>query len=483
MATLGGGLVFIVASVVVYLFLLPALGIALFAATVLVMLFVLTERDATLVLSIFALLTLLVPSRYVLAPIGAVGTPAKVVALGALLWWSVSRFDRNVGAHHGQQPMRPALLFYLWWMLVTLALGWLRALTDVEASSSIRTAITLAALGGVALLAADGIQSRQRLETLLRRIVTLGAVAASIGILQYVGQDVVPYLRLPGLESNAELISVAERSSFPRVSGTAVHAIEFGAMIAVISPFALHFALFDRHRQGRAWATAIIVLAAIPVAVSRSAILGIAVALGVLAVRWTWNQRLLLGVLGMGLIALTRALAPGLLGTLRSLFLWWGADDSIAGRTKDYAAVYSYVSDSPWVGRGLGTFEPSQYFFLDNEWLMTMLGTGIVGLVALFLIFALAMSCARGVVLRSLDPETQHLGQAFVAALASLALLFGTFDALSFNIAAGLFFLLAGAAGAFWRLQVGDWRMGREHGSLARPLAARGGRLPAGSTH
>ena len=70
------------------------------------MLFVLSERDAGLLLSIYAVALLLVPSRYVVGPLGALGTPAKVIGLIALVWWLASRLDGGLGAARGQQPMR-----------------------------------------------------------------------------------------------------------------------------------------------------------------------------------------------------------------------------------------------------------------------------------------------------------------------------------------------------------------------------------------
>jgi polysaccharide biosynthesis protein PslJ len=461
-ATLGASLLLTSIAVVVYLLAAPLIGLGIIVVTAIAMVFVLTDRDTTTVLTAFVVLLLGIPSRFVLGPLGELGTPAKLVGVAALVWWLATRCDRNLGADHGPQPVRQVLFIYLWWSALTYALAFLRPLDPVEVSSATRALLSLVALGGIALLAADGIPTRQRLEVLIQRMVTMTGIVAVIGIGQYFYVDIVPYLRFPGLVANLDLESVAVRSDFARVAGTAVHAIEFGVILALVAPFAVHQIMHARRRHASAWFWCAAIFAAIPTAVSRSAVVTLALTMGVLALRWTWSQRIWAGLLALVGMVLARAVAPGLLGTLRSLFLWWGQDDSISGRTEDFGPVYNYISESPWVGRGLGTFEPSVYFFLDNEWLMAGLTTGIPGILALLALFGVGMGCARGIVRRAELPETAHLGQAFLAAFVGAAVAFGTFDGLSFNITAGTLFLLLGLVGALWRLEVGSVQRGRD---------------------
>lgn len=470
-ATLGVSLFLTAVAAAVYLLGLPILGLAILGMIAVAMLFVMTSRDSVTVLTIFAVLLLLIPSRFVFSGLGALGTPARLIGMGALVWWLASRADRRLGANHGQQPMRQVLLVYGWWMVLTYGTAFLRPLSDVEASSAHRTVLSVVSLVGLALFAADGITDRQRLETLLRRVVALTGITAIIGILQFFGRDLATHMRFPGLVANSQLISVADRSDLARVSGTAIHAIEFGVVLAIVLPFALHFALHGdaRHRKS-AWLWAGVILFALPTAVSRSAVIGLLVALLVLAFRWNWTQRVWLSLLLIVMMAVTRAVAPGLLGTIRALFVWWGDDPSIEGRTEDYGPIYNYVSDSPWVGRGLGTFEPTEYFFVDNEWLLQAVNSGVVGVASFALLFVVAIACARGIRRRTTDAATAHLAQAFLATLVTIAVTYGTFDGLSFPMSAGLLFLSLGLLGAFWRQEVGATVKGRSGSGRLEPV-------------
>ena len=458
---LGLGMLLLAMASVIYILGQPTIGLSIFGVTVVAMAFLLTDRDAGTVTTAFLVTLLLLPSRFVIGPLGAIGTPAKLIAIAGLIWWLGTRLDPELGGDHGSQPMRIALLAYLWWSLLAFSTAFVRPLSEVEASSATRTLIEVVALTGLALLVADGVAERSRLDVLLRRMVALVGITAAFGLLQFAGFDPVQYLRIPGLSVNLQFQTVAERSQLPRVSGTAIHAIEFGVLLAVAAPFALHYAFYGPRRIA-AGIWCVLILAAVPTAVSRSAVVVLAISLGILALKWSWNRRLWLLVASLVFMLVARAAAPGLLGTLRALFLWWGADDSIEGRTKDYLPIYNYVSDSPVFGRGLGTFEPSEYFFLDNEWLMAAVTSGVPGVLFLLALFVVGLSLARGVRRRTLEESTAHLSQVFLGVIAGFAVAFGTYDALSFNITAGLFFFILGAVGAFWRLEVGSWMYRRD---------------------
>ena len=149
--------------------------------------------------------------------------------------------------------------------------------------------------------------------------------------------------------------------------------------------------------------------------VSRSGILTLAVGLAVYAVALSHRARLnalVLGLIGLGVF---RALVPGLLGTVRSLFRDVGTDPSIEGRTDDYAAIPGLMQGHWWFGRGTGTFLPDVYFFLDNQYLAALLQGGIVGLAAFIALLVVGLGVARGVRRRSLDPALRSEAQALAA--------------------------------------------------------------------
>ena len=142
----------------------------------------------------------------------------------------------------------------------------------------------------------------------------------------------------------------------------------------------------------------------------------------------------------------------GLLGTLRNLFVTIGSDSSSESRTKAYSAAGSYISQHPWFGRGLGTFLPQTYFYIDNQYLTSLIETGIIGLLALLALFAIGWLTARSARRATADPEERHLAQCLAACVAVATVSFATYDALSFPMATGLTFLLLGCTGAYWRL-------------------------------
>ena len=284
-------------------------------------------------------------------------------------------------------------------------------------------------------------------------------------------------MRLPGLTANVDLVSDS-RSGFDRVTAGASHPIEFSVVTAALVPLALHFALHPNTRRRWPFILALVaLLVAVPMTVSRSGFLTLAAGLLVYAVALTPRGRLnaiVLGIIGLGVF---RALVPGLLGTVRSLFSDIGTDPSIAGRTDDYQLIPVLMDGHWWFGRGLGTFHPQVYFFLDNQYLGSLLEGGVVSLTALIALFAVGIGVAGGVRRRTSDPALRSEAQAIAASLAAFAAAALTFDLLAFRQSAFLVVLLIGCAGAHWSLvhprpKLGMPRAGEPTSAEAAPSAA-----------
>ena len=145
-------------------------------------------------------------------------------------------------------------------------------------------------------------------------------------------------------------------------------------------------------------------------------------------------------------------LVPGLLGTFRTLFATLTGDTSTTSRTSAFSTAMPYISQHPWFGHGFGTFFPATYFFTDDQYLLSLIEIGVVGLIALLALFVTGLVTAQRVRRATNDPETRDLGQCLTATIAVAMVAFGTFDALSFNMAAGLTFLFLGCTGAALRL-------------------------------
>jgi O-antigen ligase len=120
-----------------------------------------------------------------------------------------------------------------------------------------------------------------------------------------------------------------------------------------------------------------------------------------------------------------------------------------------------FIAHHPWFGQGFQTFFPQTYFFVDNQYLTSLIETGVVGALALLTLFVTGWLTARSARLAAVDAQTRDLAQCLAASVAAAAVSFGTFDGLEFSIAPGLCFLLLGCVGAAWRLAGGRGR--RDH--------------------
>ncbi len=413
--------------------------------------------DATGVLSLFVVLLFALPSRGGVPGLGAAGRPAFLLAGGALVWWAVSRAIVPF-ATRGRQPLRFVLLGSFLAIACAYAAGAARALPGNEQRSADRVLLANVALAGVALLAMDGIRDRDRLQALLRRIGYLGVLVAAVGSLQFLFEiDLNPKLLLPPLVLNADLLEAGTRpgTDLLRVTGTTAHYIEFGVVLTMIMPVTMHLALFA-HRRGRRlawWASTLFIAGASTFSLSRSGTIGLVLVMVVVVLSWRPRYQWRAAVVGVLALAVFRALVPGLLGTLKGLVTNFGQDSSVDARTLDYARVADYVAERPLFGRGAGTFLPENYFFLDNQFLLTTLEGGLVGLGGLLLLFAGSYAVGRSVRFGPGDEETRHLGQALCASVAIGFVVCATFDAMSFLSFAGLLYLLVGVLGALWRLQ------------------------------
>lgn len=462
---IAGAVAFVVGNVQNGLGAMAALGVVGLALVVGIV--GVSRRDAASLLALMLALLFLVPENYVLAgPLKSVGNPAQLVGTLCLGVWGGARILGFLRAHR-LHPIRWLFLAFALVTMTAFAAGVMRILTDDEAAGSVRSIFPNLALLGIGLLAVDGLVQQQRLESLLFTLVALGGVAAVIGMLEFAfpGFHYADFAHVPGLVMNNELINDT-RSGFHRIDGAAAHPIEYAVALATIAPIALHLGLHARGLWQRhvAKLSFVAILLVNPMTVSRSGFVALAVGLGLYSIQL--GRRAKLNALFLGLIGLVlfRAAIPGLLGTIRSLFLIGEGDPSIAGRTEDYAKIPGLM-DGHWLfGRGLGTFQPLTYFYLDNQYLGSLLEGGLLELAVFLLILVVGMSLARGARKRSTSAADRGLGQALAAAIAALASSAATFDELSFHQTGFTLFLLVGCAGVYWT--------GKRHGPVKTSQSA-----------
>lgn len=407
-------------------------------------------------LVVFLALQFLIPARLVLGGMGAIGRPSVAVGiLLAFLWLVAAVRPGNLPA--GTQPIRWIIGLYVALQLFGYAIGFDRGLPDIEASSADRWLIFTIAMAGLALVVCDGMVTRAQLDRLLRVLVGLTAVMALVGILQFLGiVDLTQYVRIPGLSNNADLIGIGERGGpgFARVASTASHYIEFGVVLSMVLPIAIHYALFapTRKRRRLQWAAVALIACAVPFSLSRSATLAIGMGLILLATVWPWRQRYNAAVIGVGATLAFSVVQPGVLGTIRALFTNADNDPSVQDRIARTGYVMDLWEQRPWLGRGAGTVIPERYILLDNQLYMTLLAGGVIGLAGLVVFLLAPYFVARSIRLRGADQETRHLAHTLAVILPVSLMVSATFDSFSFPTFVGVLFVVIGAIGALWRL-------------------------------
>lgn len=411
--------------------------------------------DVVTLLTVFVVMLFAIPSRLVMGPLKSAGSPALLAGLGCFVLWMGGRILPSSRATTRHQPVRIALFVFGAVNLASFAAAQFRPLSDIEARAADRGLMLTMSMLGIGLLACDGIPNRARFDTLIRRLIVAGAALAMAGIITGAfGIDPAGQIRIPGLTAlNGAEVFAERRSDFRRVAATTAHAIEFSVVLAMLLPLAIQQGFNATSRKLAWWGAAAVIAAGIPLSLARSGVIGIlAVAIMILPSMPRERRRIAYAA-GLGYLVAMRLLFPGVLGTIKALFVYAGVDPSVTARTNDYAYVGAFLSESPLLGRGFGTFVPTEYDFIDNQYLVTIVETGLLGLCALLGLLLVGMAAARGARRRSSDGPTRDTAQALAAGILVALLTSATFDFFGFGTARALLCLLLGCAGALWRFE------------------------------
>jgi polysaccharide biosynthesis protein PslJ len=409
--------------------------------------------DAVTLLTVFLFALVAIPSELIVGALGSAGTPAQIIAIGMLIWWMVTKVS-TPRVVQTRQPIRIMMWLFAAAVVASYVAANSRQMMSDEARSSDLGLLLLSAWLGILLIAMDLIGSRDRLDVLLRRVVFAAGALATLGVVQFVTREpFTNYIQIPGLNTNEELISVYGRAGLARPAGTAVHPIEFGAVLTMALPVALHYALTDLRRPLiRRWYPVAAIAIAVPISISRSAIVSAIVVLCFLIPTWAPPIRRRGYIAIVGLNCAVYLMVPGLLGTLRGLFIGVSTDSSAQSRSGSFSLALDFFSRSPFIGRGFGTFLPA-YRILDDQYLGLLIETGLVGLAAFLGLLIASVVNALWLRRHMTSPVDASLCIALAASVASASISLALFDGLSFPMSAGLMFLLLGCIGALHRLR------------------------------
>jgi len=416
---------------------------------------------AVALLTTFVVLLFAVPSNAVISGLGSLGRPSQLWGLVLLMVWVLTRLQSSSSAiAAARQPIKLLLGVLLTIALVSFAAAMLRGQPADQVSPATTAIIRLLSWTGVVLVAADGLRTRNEISTLIRRIVIGATLLAVLGLAQFAsGQSLLDWVALiPGID--LDFGGVDSRGQFTRAAGTSVHPLEFTATMAGCLPLAVATAAAGGYLHGERWrriwwVSPALILIVSALAVSRSATIGLFIAAAASIPSLPRAYRWVVTVGGAAVLAVVVAVVPGLLSTTLFLFTNAADDSSTQSRTNALARLPEFVAPSPFIGTGFGTFM-SRYYIFDNQWVITLIDLGVLGLLALIGLVVAAIWSAASAGRQSMFIDAQMLGRAIAAAVLTVAVLFLFFDGFSFSIAAGFLFLLIGLAAAVRNVGMGD---------------------------
>ncbi|HWF51147.1 MAG TPA: O-antigen ligase family protein [Solirubrobacteraceae bacterium] len=414
---------------------------------------------AVRILQVYAVAMLVIPSDIAIQAIGGASFPAGLVGMFAFLVWVMATLFGLHDPRLHKSPIRWVLLAFWVTTLISYALINRSALGVHELKGADRYLMELAMMTGIVFLATECLTTLDDVRRVLRTVVWAGAFCGFVACLQFwLRIDITPVLRkLPGFSVVTDSAGIGGRDSVARAVGTATHPIELGIVAAILLPLAIWLALYDNGDRSalKRWGPVVLIALSGVVSVSRSAILCVAIAVAVLLVAMPARQRVVaLSALPVA-VAGVFVSAHGLIRALLNLLGLGAADPSIAHRVNNYTYVEEVVRHAPWFGQGVGTYiADSNLHILDNQYLKTMIESGLLGALALFGLFFIPMIASLIARHNSRDPALRLLCAATAAGALAAVVGSGTFDAFSFNMFYAAVALLLGLTGAAWRLVI-----------------------------
>ncbi|MBY8880048.1 O-antigen ligase family protein [Actinacidiphila acidipaludis] len=442
--------------------------------------------DATTLLTGYLALAFFIPSNLDLPALGGVGTPANVFALLGLLWYVASWLTGRVTPAPGTRGPRLVMCLLAAAVLMAYIADGARDSSHEEVLAADRGLIGLLVWVSLVVLTTAGIHERERLDTLMRRLVVMGSIVAAIGYYDFfTATNIADSIHIPGLQSSVAGVRTLDRGSFVRPRSTTAQSLEFAGMLAILVPFSVQQA-FDpvRRHAGvvRRWGPVLLMGGALPLTVSRTSIIGALIVILVMIPRWKPQRRW--GAIGVLLVSVgaLKVIIPGLIGTILTLFSTFlsNSDSSTQARTVKYSAIVPYLREHPLFGRGFGTFTPDLYFFTDNQYMLTLAEMGLLGLLALATLFLTGVHHGGAIRRLARTESDRELGQAFFASAAVALVISATFDALMFPMFAGMFFVTLGAGGSYLGFLRRDAAAGAAGPGAASPDVPASAGAPAG---
>jgi O-antigen ligase len=300
------------------------------------------------------------------------------------------------------------------------------------------------------------VRTFEQIDFLLRIMVGCSAVVAAFAIVESrTGFNVFDHLNraIPVLkpEGNTGALDEISRGGKTRVFGSAQTPIALGAAFTMLLPLGVYLGL--RFRQNRWWvAVALLGMGSLATLSRTSILMLVVIALVLLKLRPREVKRFWPALLPLLLVV--HFVMPGTIGGIRASFFPQGgliaqqsenAGGRGSGRIADLGPALDEYSQTPLFGQGFGSRltgrDKANAPILDDQWLKTLLETGLIGAFAwAWLYFRASRKLMRAG--KQDDSERSFLFVALASSIISFAFGMFLYDAFSFIQATFLLFIL-----------------------------------------
>jgi hypothetical protein len=310
----------------------------------------------------------------------------------------------------------------------------------------------------VMLIVTNVLRSRRDIDTVVKALVGGGAIVGLATIVQYrTAFNVFDHLQrvIPILEFHGGPEGLQARGSGTRVYASAQHPIALSAALVILIPLGTY--LGQSTRQKRWWiATGLIVIAALST-IARTGMTMLVAELFVLICLKPRQMLKLWPYVGPFLVIVHFA-APGALGGIHSAFTpkeglvaqqTTNAGETGSGRVADLGPSLEEASRTLFFGQGFGsristpTNPKVNALILDDQWLGSLLETGLAGVLSLLWLFSRSVRRLGHAARRDHSPYGWLLA-GLAAAITAYGIGMITYDAFAFTQVTFLLFIMLG---------------------------------------
>jgi O-antigen ligase len=384
-----------------------------------------TTRAMPWALAAFLAMVWLVPFDSITLPV-SLPLDAKLdrpFLVGMAGLWVLSLIGRKTVSRLRMSPVHWALLAFVVIAMASLVLNDATLVRLNETDLAIRKLALLLSYVLLFVIVASSLKAEE-VRNFTRFMVVLSSITAVGALIEYrMGYNaffqwsshLFPVTLPPELGA---VDSIGRKS----VIGPTIHPLAVAMMMSLTLPFALTGFLNSAERRQKtlyALATVLMIAAAFGTQRKTSVVAPAFGMIVLLAYRPQAFRRML--PIFVGLIVVVHVIAPGALGGVtdqlkpQNLFGVMSTKD----RQSDYGAITPDILQHPLLGRGYESYDQKKYRILDNQYLTTIIGVGIVGIASYLAIFGSILLLAHRLA-RSKDPEEASRAMAAAAAIASL---------------------------------------------------------------